>query len=274
MALATVCTLVEVCSEAAATTPAWRLVADAVDDIDCAVVSMVADAVDSPPTSSVTLASKARVRSSSTWARRILTSFSASCSAERRSASILLCLNTPTAAAIAPISSLRSAPGIAPETSPLASCDIVAVSSTIGRQTRRRTMITRPTLAAATAIEPCERDQEAEARRRSGRAKDLLGVVVEGVAHADDRAKTFLRFREEGVGVVLVFAADRHRPWPASVPGRSVRHRLRSSVRAPRRRWQASPDCRATAAATSGSGRYGPGQRLRSIFSASVAARL
>ena len=76
VALATVCTLAEVCSEAAATTPAWRLVAAAVDDIDCAVSSITDDADDSPPTSSVTLASNARVSSSSTWARRILTSFS------------------------------------------------------------------------------------------------------------------------------------------------------------------------------------------------------
>jgi hypothetical protein len=35
----------------------------------------------------------------------------------------------------------------------------------------------------------------------------VFGVVVEGVAHLDNRAKTALRFREIGVDVVLVFAA-------------------------------------------------------------------
>ena len=38
--------------EAVATTAAWRLVADAVEDIDCAVSSITDDAADSPPTSS------------------------------------------------------------------------------------------------------------------------------------------------------------------------------------------------------------------------------
>ena len=109
---------------------------------------------------------------------------------------------------MAPISSLRSTPGISQETSPPASCDIVAVRSTIGWQTRRRTMITRPMLAVATAMQPGERDQEADARGRTGRVEDLFGVGVEGVAQLDDRAETLLRLHEKGVCVVLVFARD------------------------------------------------------------------
>ena len=50
MALATVCTLLEVCSEAAATMAAWRLVSAAVEDIDWAVPSILADAADKPDT--------------------------------------------------------------------------------------------------------------------------------------------------------------------------------------------------------------------------------
>jgi hypothetical protein len=154
VALATICTLAEVCSEAAATTPACRLVADAVEDIDWAVSSITEDADDSPPTSSETLVSNARVSSSSARARRILTSLSASFSTARRSALIMLSLKTCTAAAIAPISSSRSLPEMLSETSPLARRDIVAVRSTIGLQTRRRTIITSPTLAPATAASP------------------------------------------------------------------------------------------------------------------------
>ena len=115
---------------------------------------MMDDADDSPPTSSVTLASNTRVSSSSTCARRILPSFSAAFSAASRSASIMLSLNTRTAAAIAPISSPRPAPAMSPDTSPLASRDIVAVRSTIGLQTRRRTITISPALAVATAIRP------------------------------------------------------------------------------------------------------------------------
>ena len=48
VALATICTLDEVCSEASATTPACRLVAVAVDDIERAVASIVADDDDRP----------------------------------------------------------------------------------------------------------------------------------------------------------------------------------------------------------------------------------
>ena len=55
----------------------------AVEDIDWAVSSITAEADDNPPTSSLTLASNARVSSSSTCARRILTSFSAAFSAAR-----------------------------------------------------------------------------------------------------------------------------------------------------------------------------------------------
>jgi hypothetical protein len=100
----------------------------------------------------VTLASNTRVSSSSTWARRILPSLSAAFSAARRSASIMLSLKTPTAAAIAPISSPRPAPAISPVTLPPASRVIVAVRSTIGLQTRRRTITIRPALAVATVI--------------------------------------------------------------------------------------------------------------------------
>ena len=172
VALATVCTLVEVCSEAAATTAAWRLVAAAVEDIDCAVSSITDDAADSPPTSSVTLASNARVSSSSTWTRRILTSFSAAFSAARRSASIMLSLKTWTAAAIAPISSPRSAPEISSETSPLASRDMVAVRSTIGLQTRRRTIVISRRWPRY-RDEAGERDQEARSARRNRLSRGL-----------------------------------------------------------------------------------------------------
>ncbi len=54
-----------------------------------------------------------------------------------------------------------------------------------------------------------ERDQEAEARRRIGGAKDLFGVVVEGFAHLDDGAESALRLHKIGVEIVLVFAAER-----------------------------------------------------------------
>ena len=63
----------------------------------------------------------------------------------------MLSLKTRTAAAIAPISSPRSVPAISPDTSPLASRDIVAVRSTIGLQTRRRTIAISTALAVATA---------------------------------------------------------------------------------------------------------------------------
>ena len=66
----------------------------------------------------------------------------------------MLSLKTRTAAAIAPISSPRSAPEISSETLPLASRDMVAVRSTIGLQTRRRTIRIMPALAAITAIRP------------------------------------------------------------------------------------------------------------------------
>ena len=64
------------------------------DDIERAVCSMVADEDDRPFTSSPTLDSNDLVRSSITRARRILASFSAACSAARRSALIMLSLNT------------------------------------------------------------------------------------------------------------------------------------------------------------------------------------
>ena len=66
----------------------------------------------------------------------------------------MLSLKTRTAAAIAPISSPRSAPEISSETSPLASRVMVAVRSTIGLQTRRRTIRIMPALAPMTAIRP------------------------------------------------------------------------------------------------------------------------
>jgi hypothetical protein len=56
--------------------------------------------------------------------------------------------------------------------------------------------------------EPQQRNQKAEARGRIGRGEDVLGVVVEGVTYPDDRPKTALRLRVKGVNVVLVFAAD------------------------------------------------------------------
>ena len=58
------------------------------------------------------------------------------------------------------------------------------------------------------SFRPCEREQEAEAGSGIGGAEDPFGVVVEGFAHLDNRTKTALRFREIGVDVVLVFAAD------------------------------------------------------------------
>jgi len=64
----------------------------------------------------------------------------------------MLSLKTPTAEAIAPISSPRPAPAISPETSPLASRVMDAVRSTIGPQMRRRTITIIATLAAATAM--------------------------------------------------------------------------------------------------------------------------
>jgi len=78
----------------------------------------------------------------------------------------MLSLKTRTAAAIAPISSSRSLPEISSETSPLARRDIVAVRSTIGLQTRRRTIVTRPALALATAMSP------ASATRKLKRASE------------------------------------------------------------------------------------------------------
>ncbi len=83
-----------------------------------------------------------------------MTSFSAAFSAARRSASIMLSLKTRTAAAIAPISSPRSTPDISSETLPLARRDMVAVRSTIGLQTRRRTIRIMPALATITAMRP------------------------------------------------------------------------------------------------------------------------
>ena len=118
----------------------------------------------------------------------------------------MLSLKTPTAAAIAPISSPRPAPAISPDTSPPASRVMVAVRSTIGLQTRRRTITISRRAGGGHRDENRERDQEAEARGGIVGAEDLLGVVVEGVTNIDDGAKGDLGFGIEEVDIMFVFA--------------------------------------------------------------------
>ena len=134
---ATVCTLALASSAAAATLAAWPLVCPAVADIARAVASISVAADASSPTRLATLASKPRTSASSRAARCSLAARSASCSAASWSALIMLSLNTCTAPAMAPISSLRPRPTISAVMSRSASRRIAPVIAVIGRETPR-----------------------------------------------------------------------------------------------------------------------------------------
>ena len=69
-AAATVCTLPDACSEAAATMPACRLVSPAVADIEAAVACISCVALPSCARTSATALSKSRVSASIAWPRR------------------------------------------------------------------------------------------------------------------------------------------------------------------------------------------------------------
>ena len=147
-AVATVWTLLEVCSDADPTAKVWRWVSSAVTDIDWAAPRMSSADVDTASITWRTLASK---RSASSFMPRLRSASAAvrvaSCWVRSASASIIMSLKTATASAIEPSSSRRSRPGIATSVSPCASRPMVPRSRSSGRDNPRPT-------SSATRTEP------------------------------------------------------------------------------------------------------------------------
>ncbi len=133
-AAATVPTLFEALCDAAPTVAARALASLAVAVMDCAVVCIPAAAVETERTMPLTLRSKSLARLSMAERRsaapRACVSASTFSSPRIRSA---LSLKIWTVAAIAPISSPRSVPGISPSSTPSASARIRAPSWPSGR---------------------------------------------------------------------------------------------------------------------------------------------
>ena len=119
-----------------------------------------------------------------------------------------------------------------------------------------------------------ERDQEAETRRRIGGLQALFGIVIEGVAHRDDGGKANLRFRVEGVDIMLVFAADRAFAWRVSAPPRSDRQSPTASCRAPPSTLAGVAGFLRSSCSVARICSVRPLERRRSSFSASVAGAL
>ncbi len=153
---ATVCTLVDACSAAAATAVDWRDVDSAVLVMEAAVdcISFVADVtVCSTRDTSV---SNSRVNRSISLVRASRAVCASASRAAAALALIILSLKTSTALAMAPTSSRRSVAGISTLESPPASFPITSVIVMIGfaimRETTRVTMMASTTETARSPI--------------------------------------------------------------------------------------------------------------------------
>ncbi|KAF0114630.1 MAG: hypothetical protein FD149_1804 [Rhodospirillaceae bacterium] len=129
----TVCTLAEACSAAAATVVAWRLVSSEIADIevavDCISVAAEATALTTPLTEDSKLSASVFMAFFFSISACF---FCSSASSARRSTLMALSLNTCTALAISPISSLFSVAGIATDLSPPAKRAMASVIAFTG----------------------------------------------------------------------------------------------------------------------------------------------
>ncbi len=158
---ATVSTLADACSEAAATVVALSALSSAVADRDAAVVSSSDEAAATVFRIRLTSASKWAIVCSMAMARRSRASRSAACSASRRARSSPFSLKTRTASAMDPISSRRPTKGMGASSSPFARRRIAPSMLESGRLTPNRMVHSaKPTVPALAAPMPTMAQRE------------------------------------------------------------------------------------------------------------------